>query len=185
MNIERKLKDGSPVLIKAPVETEVRLRDTCFRGQNVHKAGNFIRWTSIRDMLRNDHFVYRNLLAEIDAAWTTTGAGTYSFTISHSAMIGWETTQPLENFKPEDLRVFRLARRGHAMAVKPERTELLAPQTKEVTFVYQLKHDDQMKGRLLVLIRSLYPGKDVGALRGDVSQRTQRAFFDFNHPGEA
>lgn len=67
------------------------------------------------------------------------------------------------------------------MCVKTSCTDILAPQTYDLTIIYQFMFFDK---KPKVFIHSMYPGYDIGELIGDITKRENRIFFDWNHPGE-
>ena len=95
--------------------------------------------------------------------------------------VGWESTSALSDYKEDDLERFTINRRSKGLRVKMCRTDLLAPKTCELTIVYELKIEDD---KLVAIIHSIYPGQDIGELRGNVTVREKRVFFDWNHPGQ-
>jgi hypothetical protein len=47
--------------------------------------------------------------------------------------------------------------------------------------VYELKRED---GDLVAIIHSIYPGKDIGPLSGDLTASQNIVMFDWKHPGK-
>lgn len=179
MYIHKNLPSGARAEIVFPHDTQVRLRTTCFRGQSVQLAGNFSQWDSLEKLFQ-DTLVMESFLEEIDGAWLRRDFGTRSVCIVNKTPIGWESTAPLADYAPGDLEQFKPNRRSRGLRVKPTRTDLLAPRTDELTIVYEFKSYGR---RPLAIIRSVYPGVDVGNLVGDVTDREQRIFFLWSHPG--
>ena len=179
MYIGKILDDGVPVSIIVPDQTEERLQSTCYRGNSFSRAGNFLHWWSSEGLLRDPELMLY-FLEELNQLWSEQAFGTRSVCIVHSDYVGWESTSPLALYEDEDLEVFQLNRRAHALRVKLDCTHLLAPLTKEVTIVFEFKEG---KDRTVAIVHSAYPGFDVGDLSGDVTEREHRVFFDWNHPG--
>lgn len=180
MYIGKTLRAGAPVGIIVGHATEERLQTKCFRGTSLACAGNFQNWNSASQMFRDDE-VMNFFLAELDELWIKGEFGVQSVNILLSKTIGWESTAPLSNYADADLEHLDLSRRSWGLRVKLSRRDLLTPKTNELTIVFQLKSEDD---RAVVIVRSMYPGFDVGELDGDVTDREKRVFFDWNHPGE-
>lgn len=182
MHIERKTQSGLTTVIIVAWATEKRLRSTCYRGPSHKKAGNFISFDSSDDLLGHE-VVLRELLAQVDTLWARQDrSGTWSFTLTCPDFIGWESTAPLANYNPNDLEPLRLNTRANALSVKLSPShQLSAPKTKNITVIFELNSEGE---DAVVVIHSIYPGTDVGPLDGDVTQREQRVFFSWDHPGE-
>lgn len=179
MYIRNTLNSGTRASIIVRRTTEERLWSKCFRGTALQLAGNFLRWCSA-DQLFRDCEVMEHFLAELDELWSKQEFGTSSVSINHSMPVGWESTDALENYAEDDLEEFRLNSRSWGLRVKPSRTGLLAPKTNELTLVFEFKSEG---GEAVAVVHSIYPGKDVGELDRDVTDREKRVFFDWNHPG--
>ncbi len=163
-----------------PRRTEDRLRTTCFRGSTRALAGNFSCWNSARNLFQ-DKTVRKQLSKHIVDMWSEGIFETQSIQITCKESIGWESTVPIEIYAPEVLERFDLNRRSFGLRIKRDRTDLLAPQTQKLTLVVEFRcENDQPK----VIVHSMYPGEDIGELDGDVTDREQRVFFDWNHPGK-
>jgi hypothetical protein len=180
MNLVKNLRSGVEVLIIVRRPTEERLRAKCFRGKHLALAGNFYLWDSAESLFR-DRTVIDQLLEELHDLWTKRDLGTHSQSITHELVVGWESTDPLENYAPDDLELFNPNRRSQGLRVKLHRTDLFAPKTQELTLVYELKSEDSNP---VVIIHSIYPGIDIGELDGNVTQREERVFLDWTHQGE-
>jgi hypothetical protein len=156
------------------------LLTTCFRNTSSPLAGNFLSWKSLQDLF-HDHEVMRHFLAEMEEMCLLRDFTTHSFSFMHPEIVGWESTAALSSYNEDSLERFTRSR-SNWLRIKPCRTDLLAPKTHEVTIVYELKPEaDQM----VAVVHSIYPGQDIGELRGNVTDREKRVFFDWNHPGVA
>ena len=62
-------------------------------------------------------------------------------------------------------------------------TGISAPRTRDVTVIYGIS-EGKRGDDVVVILRSMYPGPDVGELKGDVSVREGRVFFDWNVAGD-
>jgi hypothetical protein len=161
-------------------ETEARLKGTCFRGRQVAKAGNFLLWESSNEIFETGGFPTL-FIDEILDDNGNVEEGLLSCTIEFHKTVGWESTDWLENYIEDEMEVFYPNRHSSAMKIKATSTELKAPRTKLITFVYHtVREDSAMK----VIIKSIYPGADIGELKGDVTAREGKVFFDWEHPGE-
>ncbi|MFH1077741.1 MAG: hypothetical protein V1745_00450 [Patescibacteria group bacterium] len=179
------LTDGTPTTIIVRYRTTERLAKTCFRGTDRTRAGNFFRFTRVDDIFKEGEVLAalrKHVLECIDELIETPGApdATYSSTVDVGHTVGWESTSDLASFSEESLERFNPNRRSHALRVKPTRTDVRAPRTSLITFVYQLKREGD---GWAVIIHSLYPGRDIGELKGNITQRERRVFFTWEHPG--
>ncbi len=180
MFIEKNLKSGVIAAIVVRSTTKNRLDTKCFRGTSEVLAGNFCLWNSAEELF-SDREVMGHFLAELDEMWLAQNFGTHSVGVVYPTHVGWESTSPLKNYDEKDLEQFDLNRQSWGLRVKPASIDLLAPQTNELTIVYEFKSEDD---RPVAVVHSIYPGKDIGELYGDVTDREQRVFFDWFHPGQ-
>lgn len=180
MQIVKNLRSGVEILIVVRSFTEQRLSTKCFRGKNLARSGNFCLWSSVYELFR-DETVMEQFLEELHELWANRELGTHSQSITHNLVVGWDSTDPVVNYVRHDLEYFNPNRRSVGMRVKLDRTDLFAPQTRELTLVYELRSED---GNPVVVVHSIYPGIDVGELIGDITKREKRVFFDWSHQGE-
>lgn len=167
--------------IIVPKKTEKRLRTTCYRNQQT--AGCFIDWRSSHDVFEDIEAseLIENQINEIVNEMDNEGltSDEQSFTIEMPYEIGWSSTIALSRLPGGvELEEKPLNRRARAMFVADPLTP--APLTSLVTFVIQVKFD----GDWTVLIHSIYPGPDIGQLKGNMTKREKIAFFDWNALGE-
>lgn len=168
-------------------DTQNRLRDTCFRGRHHELAGNFCRWENPSDLEHDLEFgkLMLNDVLELatrveDKAGNNTSQRTC---IAFHDFVGWESTDSLDHYKPDELEEVDLQPDGKAciaMRVKLDRGDILAPRTQMLTVAYNLVWE---RRGWRVMVRNMYPGLDVGPLRRSMSLRKNVVFFDFNHPG--
>jgi hypothetical protein len=176
--------DTLPVALIARSGTKDRLAGKCFRRTQEPLAGNFFTARSIPELLSLDG---SRALKELADTIVQTyygedgGPGTFSSTVAFDGPVGWASTAPLEQIDAGDLEDFDLNRGSWGKRARLG-AGLIAPKTNLVTFVYEVRREDQ---QVAVIIHSVYPGPDIGELKGDVSAREKVAFFDWNHPGEA
>lgn len=179
MYIRKRLAETMITLI-VRLSTVKRLSKTCFRGPLLPLAGNFLLWSSVEEVF-GDLGVLAQFLDELGERLLIQDIGTHSVCITHSTSVGWESTAPRENYSDDDLEQFPLNRKSVALRVKPTCLHLLAPRTRQLTIVYEFKFEGEFP---VAVIHSIYPGKDIGELCGDVTAREGRIFFDWDHPGE-
>lgn len=174
------LHSGTKVIILARYNTEQRLEKTCFRGLDLALAGNFCKWRSLTMVLANP-LVMHEFLCELDDLWGKRDFGTHSLKITTDKVVGWESTASINNYDQESLEPFSLNGKVRGLRVKLSHKDLLAPQTCELTIIFEFKAEG---GDAVCVIHSIYPGHDIGELDGDVTKREGRVFFDWSHPGE-
>lgn len=174
-----KLLCGMPMLIICRSRTERRLTGTCFRQDGKPLAGNFSHFSSVKAVL-DDPKVFRQFIEELSEVYNRQDFAGHSVCVDCERIVGWESTASAEFYDREILEVFQPNRLSTALRVKLDRTDFKAPQTRKLTIVYEFKME--LNGPEAI-IHSVYPGEDVGNLRGNVSEREGRVFFDFNHPG--
>ncbi len=167
-----------PIIIKA--KTEARLAKTCFRATDSPLAGNFIHWRTAGEVFRNRE-VTDMFTEELSDVWKNKDFGLHGVTLELSQKIGWENTDKSENYSSNELEWFKPNRKSSAMRVKTSCTDILAPQTYDLTIIYQFMFFNE---KPKVFIHSMYPGYDIGELSGNITKREKRIFFDWNHPGE-
>ncbi|MEN9557881.1 MAG: hypothetical protein RL141_250 [Candidatus Parcubacteria bacterium] len=175
-----------PIIAVAYPATIERLSSRCFRGKGVCKAGNFFRWDNFLDVIREfaddlkpfieEHI--ERISAQPAGARPIPRRGSVEFKNEHP--LGWSSTADLALYRREVLEHFDINNGAYGRRIRSNR--ILAPITDLITFVYEVKKRDNRTW--LVIVHSVYPGKDVGDLKGNVSEREQVAFFDWFHPGE-
>ena len=177
---------GRVVKVRMSDETAARLAGTCFRGTEVRVAGNFCRWTRFAQ-------VFAALRADIEAGITEcldamleAEPERKSFDdgleIEDHDTVGWSGTDERTRYDDEELEGFQPSDQSTGLRLR-EHVGRLAPHTRHVTFVLSFVQVDQW-GTWVVHVMSVYPGPDVGKLRGDVTLRTGRIFLGWSLPGE-
>ena len=165
--------------VMVPQDVIDRLSKTCFRGTHVQCAGNFFRWSGA-DTLLEDAFVQQLLDQKMEELWTKWRLGIGSLLVVYHSQVGWESTVPLKLHRRHLLERFKPNHKSRSLRVKLLLHGVTAPKTNLITIVYDFKLEE---GEPTMIIRSIYPGLDIGPLAGDVTRRTQRVFFDWDHPG--
>lgn len=161
--------------IVVPKNQLQRMRETNFRKPRKAKAGNFlpgIGWPDLVEMFRE------KLEAEIEKELAASTA-TFSITLTAPEFIGWTGAIKIDGDIPEDTEFFKPNKHSNAMRFRLD-SNRAAPLTREVTFIIRFPRQPGV-----ALIESLYPGEDVGHLRGDITKRENVVFFGFEHIGEA
>jgi hypothetical protein len=184
------LSSGEQFAIVVRTRTKDRLRNTCFRGRSVTKAVNFSRWASVEELVDDcanaleNHF--RNVIENDLLARSSEGPfPTESFELDCGVSVGWASTDKRERYQSEGALLERFAPNRASTALRVRNDATLsgfhyAPRTTAVTFVCEVRHED---GAWVVVIHSIYPGSDIGELKGDVTEREGVVFFGWEHPG--
>jgi len=161
--------------------TRLRLADTCFRSGGEPLAGNFLLWRNLDELLEDDGFMRPFVGSMITVLATIDGDRDRKnyFTVQHNRLVGWSSTERLAKFKPEDLEPFAPNGGCTGLRVKLP-SDHLAPLTDLVTFCGDFMRIGSCWNLVLFTV---YPGRSVGPLVGNVTQRTGEAFFRFSHPG--
>ncbi|MCC7522273.1 hypothetical protein IT407_00505 [Candidatus Uhrbacteria bacterium] len=159
-----------------------------FRGRGTRLAGNFSRWESPNQVLRDRsfseifHAVCYDILTELER-----NPPRYSsdydqrFNIPFPGIVGWSGTAPRGYVNGAELELFDLNK--HARGFKVMDSEPLAPVTRLVSCSTRFRfHEADPHNRVLMLY-NLAPGPSVGELHGNVSLREDIVFFDFLHRG--
>ncbi len=154
MFLRKKLKNGSPVVIVAPVKTKERLAYTGFRGKDQKLAGNFQIWVSVYDVFR-DPFVTEEFLESLSYSLRKEEISLkHSVTIYYGSLVGWSSTDQIDAYQSVDLESFNPNRRSSGVRVKAVRNDLLSPLTNKLTIVFDLKID---RGLPTAIIHSVLP----------------------------
>lgn len=188
------------VLIVVSTHDEERLARTCFRPKDRPLAGNFLHWKSAQDLFEDRHVVTSFLdrvmsdLPTIES-WGLVSERTYdwdgcsrpiyhrySFSLPMPSLIGWSSTGWFSHYEKDALEPFRPNRRTRgALAIKADRTDIFAPWACQVTFSVEA---ERRFGHLSILVKTIYPGPDIGGLYGkNFTERTGHVFFPWDHPG--
>lgn len=178
MYIQRNIGESRYTVIMRRNTIE-RLRDTCFRGPSIARAGNFSAWPDVHVFI-HDNRILDKIISEMRELALEDLSETHSFEIEFETPVGWSSTGKMDDYPREDLEEFTPNRRSNALRVKRDIGHL-ARRTNLVTIIFELKDEGHS---MTAVVHSLYPGRDIGELFGDVSSREQIVFFDWAHPGE-
>lgn len=172
--------DGKSVAIAVRYETRNRLAGTCFRGRFKPLAGNFIQFQDCLDVFRRDGVIVDELVNSAGETYREHDK-TDSVCIECESLVGWSGTDHRGKYFAQEVEPYEPNRHSFVWRVRLDRRDLKAPLTKLVTVVYEVKVEADM---IVIIVWSIYPGQDIGPLRGDVSGREGIVMFDWNHPGE-
>lgn len=183
---QMRMPSGTEVTVIMRQKAELRLSGRCFRGTERRLAGNFYRWESIVGALQDPEFRAKFLEA-LDLQFKQLEPfqdgmiDTVRFELCFDEAIGWSSTDHAEYYEEFLLEPFQPNDKSSAMRVKPDLKNVPAPATQILTVVVEIKIEAD---HAVAVIHTLYPGKDVGPLAGDVTKRANCVFFDWQHPGE-
>ncbi len=186
---------GERMFLIFPRPTRERLATTCFRGRNVCRAGNFFAWERFEALfhdLRDDIIDSARETIREDGNFLVMNPGAKlcdSFEIEYETPVGWESTDALERYREDELVPFRPNDRSYGQRVRDELADRRpAPLTPFVTFIADFRREPHKKSPdpvWFIFIRSIYPGRDIGELKDDITVREKVVFFDWEHPGVA
>lgn len=159
-------------------DTRDRLATTCFREGPVKKSGNFFAWTEMQVLALTGEV--RSSISKIANSVIARDItiGTHRIMARFSQPVGWSSTLSIAMAGDGQLERRNLNRSSTALFVC--NINQPAPKTCLATLVFSVT---RIEGHWVVEILTAYPGKDVGELRGDVTSREGRVFFDFSNPG--
>lgn len=182
---------GCNMAFDIPSHQERRLRNNCFRGQNLRKAGNFRQWGNAEQMFDDERFRTRlfEAIARATRGVDLRSPSTLSLTVDYGDDVGWASTLPHDRIAASSCEKFSPNKRTVALRVRRDEP-FLAPATSLVTLVIEF---GKGRGGLTAKIHTIYPGPYVGQLRAtepgesepvDITARENVVFFDWNHEGE-
>lgn len=171
---------GSLVIVAIHPKTEERLATRHFRNR-INVASNFAVWRNAAQVFANAE-VMQQLLADVGKAFKAS-RWQNSVEIDLDSPVGWSGTDDVDRYRSDDLEDFIPGKRewNTAKRVKLDRTDLRAPATTILTIIYDIRRE--LEGPIMVTVRSMYPGYDIGELAGDITGREKCVFFDWDHPG--
>ena len=170
-----------PMRIVAYPATEARLAGTCFRDPSIHCSGNFITYRNLEEVFSDATVIsalangIRRLPSSVKARNIVYGL---SITVDFQDFVGWSSTARRDDFSRNDLEHYQPNRKSYVLRVK-KGSGHLAPLARELTTVFDFSCLDET-----VLVQTIYPGEDIGPLRGDITAREGIVMFDWNHPGQ-
>ncbi|MFH0951839.1 MAG: hypothetical protein V1838_01485 [Patescibacteria group bacterium] len=182
-----------------PANQKARMKNTCFRGAGIAKSGNFLQWSSAKELMR-DSFIWHVLATKINEFLECNNhelnhsSKTLScrITFVHPWPIGWQSTVSTDQRglidARNDLETFKPNNRTKAKRVKATAKDICAPITHEITFVIGIRNEfiDEDVESFKGVIYAIYPGPDIGNIQPKTSDGWYRdeTFFDFEHPGD-
>lgn len=167
-----------PTSLIVRTATEERLSTTHFRPADRPLAGNFALLRNARQLLLAGA---SESLVEHAHSSLTAGLHRNRVTIKAPELIGWSGTDCWNGYNVGAVEYFEPSPRSVGLRVKRHRYDIEAPATNLITMAYEVKNE---RGTVVIVIHTIYPGPDVGQLRGDVSAKNNCVFFDWDHPGE-
>lgn len=190
MHIDKISEANNKVCLSITNRARDRLMTTCFRpeGRVQNLAGSFSVWDSPENFFQ-DSLVQDELICHADELAAEAEYGTHSVTLSvFDKWLGWESTDQIERYTDfgilHELEKFNPNRKSNALRFPLRlKYKFKAPATNKVTVVFEFRPDKEDDG-FLFIIHSVYPGEDIGELVGNITEREQRVFFDWDHPGE-
>jgi hypothetical protein len=179
MFIRKKDSKGRLISIIVRAHTTDRLEGTCFRGTGNRLAGNFSLWNSPHEMFSHES-VIRPFIKSVADVFDKGEFGCSSVEIPFPLNVGWSSTDRIEKYKEEELEEFKPNNKSFALRVKSSAGRI-SPRTRYVTFIFEAKMEESSQ---MVIVHSIYPGKDIGDLIGDITNREKCVFFDWSNQGE-
>jgi hypothetical protein len=184
------LPDGESFHFRVASDVLRRLNLTCFGALGGKPfAGKFARWPNIETMLANKMFL-AVFLKEADSLFGeitgTEGSFVRRVTLRMPEPIGWDTTAPRGGFGTDELDQYDLNMMTGGLIVKAD-SPRKAPLTDLITLAC---HVSRSWGQQAIEIYGMNPGFDIGWISasngegGNVTEKTGRVFFAFDHPGE-
>lgn len=163
--------------VSIPRKQIQRMSKTCFRGKSYALAGNFSLWGTAKEFLKDEEVVML-LREQFQEDFLQKKSGTCSCTIELENPVGWSSTLEQSECAGTDLALETRPLNNRATATFVANLE--APVTYHITVKYKIESADETAK---VTIYSLYPGRDVGELEGNVSAREDVYFLDWDTPG--
>ncbi|MCR4256399.1 MAG: hypothetical protein NUW08_01705 [Candidatus Uhrbacteria bacterium] len=163
---------GLKVII--PDEVAKTLRETCFRGKEVARAGNSSRWDGSEEMLRDPLFLERFREVVVQAI-RENGPGVpqgfreiVSIQFEPDVAVGWLPAAPRDKINGASLHPAKIGDRAYGMMVSVKDAKHPAPLTNlfhlELAYSADFKHPDEIVIRIL----GMGIGQDLGPLDGDL-----------------
>lgn len=151
-----------------------------FRGYNVQKAGNFSRWESLKEFLRDPSVLpgFTRIIAEMIEQETIRNV--IRFTMQFPHIVGWSPTVPVSVVQETHGELRKINNKAVAYFITDQ--AIKAPATHSVNVVCRVTQDKP--GHWVIIVCHISPGPSPGELRGNITANTQLCFFDPEHPGE-
>lgn len=175
------LASGEKVEIILPREQADRLTRTCFRGRNCRQAGNFFMWPHFSAFIQDSETqgILMSILGELVEEANVQKR--HRIELEYRWDIGWDSVMEIDNLESEDIEtgeVRDLNKRATALFLPDDL--ILAPRTNIVTMVLEQKHVNHWR----FIIWTMYPGYDVGDLRGDMTELHGFVWLSWSNPGD-
>jgi hypothetical protein len=174
------LPNGPQVRMIITRDTEEIMSERHTRGRSLRVAGNFDRWSNIAEIL-DDTTVWNSFAKHVGDIVREKDSGIQSITINYGAPVGWANVAPTSLYSTRNIEEFQPNKRAYGLRVKLDRVNLPAPRTSDLVIVTHFRRDGK---NFNAVVYAIFPGKDIGIIKGHVSKREKVVFFDWNHPGE-
>lgn len=159
-----------------------------FRGRSSRRAGNFSRWESPNEVLRDRRFseifhaVCFDILTELERHPPKYSSDyDQRFSIPFPGIVGWSGTVPRSYVNGVELESFDINKNARGFKVMDSMP--LAPVTRLVSCSTRFRFHEADPHNHVLMLYNLAPGPSVGELQGNVSLREDIVFFDFLHRG--
>lgn len=175
------LSDGQDVFLQIPENTYERIKGTCFRGKQCSQAGNSCRWHRIVDF-KEDPVVHELLgISFLDLVKNGAVSTSHRIVLEFQDAVGWDSVlsyaEVPEEYRDKLVRK-ELNKRSHALFLPDNLVK--APLTSFLTLVVRMYHDRHWR----FVLHTIYPGNDVGELRGDMTKKHNYVWLNWSNPGE-
>jgi len=187
MRLKLELPDRVVSCLSIPREQVARLMPLHFRS-GVCLAGNFSLWKSPYACLNDPRVLGALRLAIRHEIFTMIRTGSIknhlSVEILLDEVVGWASFIPARHIQPRDLVIHQINR--FTTVQKVANYAIPAPRTRVMTIRLDVKFGGKAgyDGRWIAHLSTMYPGKDVGRLRGNMTKRGGIVIFGWEHPGD-
>lgn len=178
MRIQRDISGRNTILVMRH-NTVTRLASTCFHGVRKALAGNLAWWMTPATFF-SDIRIAEKVWARIERHISAGSIRTQREEIEFDFHIGWSSTDDIQYYDTDSIEPFAPTQKWCGMRVLND-CGCTAPLTTFLTLVFEIKYEHD---GVIVIVHTMYPGRDVGELRGDMSESKQIVFFDFDHEGQ-
>ena len=177
------LASGETVEVFIPKYQAGRLKNTCFRGERVKRAGNFFRWNTFLDFLM-DAQARALLTLELETICSLPRERDYRLELGFDEVVGWDSVlddkhDGLEPVDTANCEYRALGTRSRGMFFP--HNQIKAPLTADVTMVLSETPNPSLRQ---FKVETMYPGADCGRLEGDMTHDHGFYFLDWENEGE-
>ncbi len=173
--------------VVVPALVEERMLGKAFRSSIEECAGEFFLAGNPESLLQHRSIASKFVMAIHTATNPDRELQDVAISLNADRNIGWESTDEKERYADEMLELWPIGRNATALRVQPTFRYLKSPRTNVLTvaatvYAPRTLHNTHRWLRRVV-IRTMYPGIPVGRLKGDMTEKTGRVWFDWSHPG--